>query len=161
MRLFQRLSILSLGLLATLGFAESAAARTWARAKELSQTQNTVIIDISEQQAHVLRNGQSIWNSGTVTGKTETPTDLGEFRMTYKTTNARLQGSDYDVRVKYWMPYNRGEGLHDAWWRADSEFGAKGRNWVEGSHGCTNLPEAKAERLYQLVRAGTPVVVVP
>ena len=156
-----RLGLLSLATLALTILAEPASARTWARAKQLSQTQNTVIIDISEQQAYVLRNGKSIWNSGTVTGKTETPTDLGEFRVTYKDRDAVLKGSDYEVRVEYWMPYNRGEGLHDAWWREDWEFGAKGHNWVEGSHGCTNLPSAKAKALFDLVQAGTPVIVVP
>lgn len=162
-------------LLAFGGLTFRAEAKTWARAKQLSRTQNVVLIDISEQQMYVLKNNQALLTSGVVTGKTETPTDLGEFKVTYKQRGATLQSpgyaakknagtlseDDYSVRVEYWMPYNRGEGLHDAWWRASDEFGQNGRNWIEGSHGCTNLPTDVAARLYDLIVPGTPVVVVP
>jgi lipoprotein-anchoring transpeptidase ErfK/SrfK len=47
-------------------------------------------------------------------------------------------------------------GFHDAYWR--SKFG--GEIYLkDGSHGCVNMPPAKAKELYELAYAGMPVVV--
>ena len=55
------------------------------------------------------------------------------------------------------MPFiGGGWGLHDATWR--SSFGGsiyKGG----GSHGCVNLPYDVAEKMYQVIEVGTPVLV--
>ena len=54
------------------------------------------------------------------------------------------------------MPYNRGEGLHDATWR--QEFGGEiYKN--NGSHGCINMPLDIAEKVYNAVSVGTVVEV--
>ena len=54
------------------------------------------------------------------------------------------------------MPFNGGEGLHDANWRW--EFGGEIYQW-SGSHGCVNLPYYLAEVIYNNMDIGTPVIV--
>ena len=63
----------------------------------------------------------------------------------------------YESFVSYWMPFIGGSyGLHDASWR--SNFG--GDIYIySGSHGCVNLPPAKAGELYKMVSVGTVVIV--
>ena len=53
------------------------------------------------------------------------------------------------------MPFAYNIGIHDASWR--SEFG-KEIYKTSGSHGCVNIPEKKAEKLFSMVEVGTPVV---
>ena len=62
----------------------------------------------------------------------------------------------YHTHVDYFMPFNGGEGLHDAPWR-----GAFGGNIYRGggSHGCVNLPPSKAAEMYNIVWVGMPVIV--
>ena len=62
----------------------------------------------------------------------------------------------YHSHVNYWMPFNGGQGFHDAPWR--SAFG--GQIYVNGgSHGCVNMPPSKAKELYSLISKGCPVIV--
>lgn len=91
--------------------------------------------------------------SGNVAGGNATP--CGIYGITYKQRNAVLKGADYRSEVSYWMPFNRGIGLHDADWR--TRFGGDiYKN--NGSHGCVNLPPDKAKRIYETVEKGTPVI---
>ncbi len=55
------------------------------------------------------------------------------------------------------MPYNGGEGLHDAQWR----YGVFGGDIYRysGSHGCINLPLETAEEIYNNVDVGTQVLI--
>ena len=46
-------------------------------------------------------------------------------------------------------------GFHDASWRSD--FG-RDIYKASGSHGCINMPRNKAEKLYQILPTGTPVI---
>ena len=48
-----------------------------------------------------------------------------------------------------------GTGLHDANWR--SSFGGTIYQ-CNGSHGCVNMPPAKAQELYSMLSVGTPVI---
>ena len=53
------------------------------------------------------------------------------------------------------MPFNGGIGLHDATWR--SSFG--GTLYKNGgSHGCVNLPHSVAQKIFENISAGTPVL---
>ncbi len=62
----------------------------------------------------------------------------------------------YHTHVDYFMPFNGGEGLHDAPWRGS--FG--GQIYKSGgSHGCVNLPPAMAAKIYDLAFVGMPVIV--
>ena len=133
-----------------------------------------VIVDISDQTARLYNGNKVIVDTPVVTGKNSTPTDIGYFDIDWKERNCYLRGPGYSSYVNYWMPYNGDEGLHDAeyhtdydengnaimnhGWRDYSEFGG---NTYEnnGSHGCVNLPNESAKKIYNNVEVGTKVLV--
>ena len=115
-----------------------------------------VEVDLTNQHVYFYKNGRLKWDSDCVTGQTpghKTPGGL--YDITYKKLHATLIGEDYETPVTYWMPFNRGIGLHDANWRR--EFGDDIYTYY-GSHGCVNLPVDKAAELFELVEEGMPVV---
>ena len=117
-----------------------------------------VEVDIEEQHLYVYIDGACVLDSPCVTGNVswnmETP--KGVFYIEYKQRNRTLIGPDYATPVSYWMHFYNHCGFHDAYWR--SKFG--GEIYLkDGSHGCVNMPPAKAKELYELAYAGMPVVV--
>lgn len=66
-----------------------------------------------------------------------------------------LKGEGYASPVDFWMPFHGDIGFHDASWR--SSFGGSIYK-TNGSHGCINMPYAKAEELYNLVYPNVPVI---
>ena len=115
-----------------------------------------VVVDISDQTATLYRGNEEILRTYVVTGKDSSPSDLGLFDIDAKATDSWLTGADYSTHVNYWMPYNGGEGLHDATWR--SEFGGQIYH-NSGSHGCVNCPYDAAATLYENVKVGSKVLV--
>ena len=79
----------------------------------------------------------------------------GVFKIVYRQKDATLVGENYASNVKYFMPFAYNVGLHDASWR--STFGGEIYK-TSGSHGCINLPEKIAKKLYDKVDVGTPVI---
>ncbi|MBR4707869.1 MAG: L,D-transpeptidase/peptidoglycan binding protein [Pseudobutyrivibrio sp.] len=119
---------------------------------------NYVEVNLSEQHVYVYKDGQMVFDTNCVSGKISTDhgTHTGVYPIAYKQTDATLRGDNYESHVNYWMPFNMGEGLHDATWR--SKFGGTiYRNG--GSHGCVNLPLSSAKTIYGIVEAGWPVIV--
>lgn len=118
-------------------------------------------INLSKQHLWVWQDHQVIYESPLTSGATGAGlgTVTGLFSIYYKTTNTHLvgyqYGYNYDVPVKYWMPFYSGYGLHDAVWR-NGKFGGPDY-YYGGSHGCVNLPDATAEFLYNWSTIGTPV----
>jgi hypothetical protein len=119
---------------------------------------NTYVeVDIGRQKIFYFENGVMQFSSDCVTGNIARRhgTPDGVYSLTYKARNATLKGADYEAKVNYWMPFNKGIGFHDALWR--NRFGGNiYRN--AGSHGCINLPLSGAQVLYQKVYQGIPVV---
>jgi hypothetical protein len=120
---------------------------------------NTYVeIDLSGQHLWFYKNGELITQGDVVTGnngseKTRTP--VGIYKINYKETNATLKGEDYAAPVSYWMPFNKGIGIHDASWR--NKFGGDLYK-TGGSHGCVNSPYNVAKTVFDNVETGTPVV---
>lgn len=116
-----------------------------------------VIVDKSEQQLYLYDDNELLYTTPVTTGKDETPSDTGLFKISYKATNVTLSDNKtYWSPVRYWMPYNGGEGLHDADWR--SVFGTESYHYG-GSHGCINMPVDITDEIYNNVEAGTKVLV--
>ena len=117
-----------------------------------------VEIDLKEQMVYVYINGQLKARTETVTGSiskgNDTPT--GVYPINYKERDAILTGEDYASPVKYWMPFNKHVGLHDADWR--SSFGGDIYE-NNGSNGCVNLPPGITKTIFDLVYPGMPVIV--
>lgn len=80
----------------------------------------------------------------------------GVFKIVYKKSPAVLKGEDYESDVTYFMPFAYNVGLHDASWRRGKFGGAIYK--TAGSHGCINLPEDVATKLYKEVDVDTPVI---
>ena len=117
-----------------------------------------VEVSLTDQYLWLYKDGHCILESYFVSGNPTRghATPKGIYGLTYKTRDATLSGEGYDSKVKYWMPFNRNVGLHDAPWR--KTFGGQiYRN--NGSHGCINLPPANAAKIYENVDKNTPVIV--
>ena len=118
-------------------------------------------VNLSSQHLWAWQDHAVIFDSAITSGATGAGlgTVTGLFSIYYKTTNTRLRGYqygyDYDVPVKYWMPFYQGYGLHDAAWR-NGKFGGQDY-YLGGSHGCVNLPDTTAEFIYNWADVGTPV----
>ena len=126
-----------------------------------------VEVDVAHQFARLYSaTGNVLWETDVVTGNVsegnETP--LGTYSVYDKKNDFVLLGADkdddgeydYEVHVKYWMPFNLGVGFHDADWR-DAFGGDIYLN--DGSSGCVNLPPEAAKVLFTLIHMGDVVIV--
>lgn len=123
-------------------------------------------INITKQHLWFVKDGSVVLESDFVSGKESDPTRLtpsGTYYIYNKERNRVLRGTkqpngkyEYESPVSYWMPFNKGIGLHDASWRS-----AFGRDIYinSGSHGCINLPTGFAGSLYSQIYVNLPVVV--
>lgn len=123
-----------------------------------------VEVDITEQHMWYIVNGQVTFETDVVTGKkgkNDTPT--GTYTILEKIKGKYLRGRlvngkpSYVTWVDYWMRVTwSGIGFHDAGWQPT--FG--GDRYVNnGSHGCINMPPAKAKEFYGMLSVGCPVII--
>lgn len=117
-----------------------------------------VEVDLTKQRMCFYLNGTLIVDTPVVTG---TPTKKfatppGVYALDNKKSPAVLKGEDYASPVTYWMPFNKDVGIHDASWR--SEFGGEIYK-KNGSHGCVNTPYDMAEKIYNNIEVGVPIIV--
>lgn len=117
-----------------------------------------VEIDLTQQKMWFYINGKVYVETDVVTGNESRDygTPVGVYAITYKERDATLQGEDYSSPVKYWMPFNGNIGIHDASWR--TTFGGEIYK-TSGSHGCVNTPEKNAEKIFEKIEKGMPVIV--
>lgn len=119
---------------------------------------NTYVeIDLTKQCIWFYKNGNLIIKGNVVTGNVSANngTPEGVYNLDYKKKNTVLRGPDYNSPVTFWMPFNGGIGIHDASWRTD--FGGEIYK-TRGSHGCVNAPYDVAEKIFNNIEPGTPVV---
>lgn len=129
-------------------------------------------VDLTAQYVRFYDGDTVIWETECVTGGLDskgemhnTPTGVYAINDNKRSGNVKLTGKtdpktlepEYISYVDYWMPFiDDSVALHDADWR--SSFG--GSIYLSnGSHGCVNLPVAKAKELYDMAAVGTVVVV--
>lgn len=125
-----------------------------------------VEVSLDDQHLWVHKNGEIVVDTDVVTGNPN-PDEKGRNRETYKgcyaikgkykkVTLGSLDVQGYASPVNYWVPFNGGEGLHDAPWR--DEFG--GSIYLNnGSHGCVNCPEDIMGKIYANVEKGEAVII--
>ena len=125
-----------------------------------------VEIDLSGQHMWYHKNGQIVLESDIVSGTyniADRRTPAGAYYLYNNERNRVLRGTKlpdgtwpYETPVSYWMPFNKGIGLHDSSsWR--SKWG--GTIYMNnGSHGCINLPTGIASQLYNSIEVNCPVV---
>lgn len=115
-----------------------------------------VVIDLSEQKLWLYNGNEVLIETDIVTGKLDTATRIGSFKIYSKQTDRYLTGEDYNAHVNYWMPFDGGIGLHDASWR--KKFGGD-IYLTDGSHGCVNMPKDITDDIYETISVGTKVLV--
>ena len=145
-------------------YAIKAVWKSTAAKHEENDIGNTYVeIDMGEQNVYIYADGNCVLTTPCVTGRMTKGriTPEGIYQIQYKQKSRYLTGRNpdgsisYRSFVNYWMPFNRGIGLHDATWRR--QFG--GTYYVQGgSHGCINLPLDMAKQIYDIVYTGMPVV---
>ena len=121
-------------------------------------------VDISAQHMWYIVNGQIALETDVVTGmKGVNDTPTGTYSILEKVKGKYLRGRIvngkplYITWVDYWMRVTwSGIGFHDAGWQPT--FGAD-RYVGNGSHGCINMPPAKAAELFKMLSIGCPVVI--
>ncbi len=117
-----------------------------------------VEINLTAQHLFFYKNGslvtESDFVSGNISKNYDTPT--GIYGLTYKQKDAVLRGENYASPVDFWMPFCNNVGMHDASWR--SSFGG-GIYKTSGSHGCINLPRSAAQKIFENIEEGDPVIV--
>ena len=116
-------------------------------------------IDKSSQTLWVYIDGECVIETPVVTGcpKNYWSTPTGVYSVLAKRISVILTGPDYESWVKYWMPFYRGYGMHDATWRRLDDFG--GNEYLyNGSHGCVNIPPKTAEEIFYTIYTGIPVI---
>lgn len=126
---------------------------------EISDTY--VEISLRDQKIWMYVNGVQIVNDDCTTGMVGDPeciTNCGMFNLTFKVTDRVLRGPTWEDFVYYWMPFDGSNGMHDATWRTDEEFGGTNR-FGNGSHGCVNLRLPIAEIVYNNIQMDTPVII--
>lgn len=116
-----------------------------------------VEVSINKQYLWFYKDGKIITEGDIVTGNVSRgyKTELGTYMLSYKQKSATLKGANYSTEVKYWMPFNGNIGLHDASWRYS--FGGD-IYMTDGSHGCVNLPEYTAKKIFENIEDGTPII---
>lgn len=116
-----------------------------------------VEISMNRQYLWFHKDGKIIAESDVVTGDVSRghKTALGTYMLNYKERSATLSGDNYSSKVKYWMPFNGNIGLHDASWRYS--FGGDVYK-SNGSHGCVNMPEYAAKKVFENIEEGTPII---
>lgn len=129
-----------------------------AMSREKDDIGNTYVeLDMTKQHIWFYKNGELIVEGDVVTGNAANnwSTPVGTYRLNYKERNATLKGENYESKVNYWLPFNNNIGIHDAGWR--TEFGGQ-IYLTNGSHGCVNAPYQVAEKIFQNIEPGTPIV---
>ena len=120
---------------------------------------NTYVeVNLTAQHLFFYKEGKLILESDFVSGNLSknNGTPVGTYPVQYKENDATLVGEDYATPVKYWMPFNRNIGFHDAPWRYS--FGGK-IYMTNGSHGCINMPPSNAKKMFENIKRGVAVVV--
>lgn len=129
-----------------------------------------ILVSISQRHLWACQQSTQVYDSPVVTGISYLAADLtptGTYQIYAKETDQHLIGSDttgsWNDFVYYWMPFLRNQygsyGLHDATWRAASDFGNISPDSPDASHGCVELPLATAKWLYNWVYVGTTVTI--
>lgn len=127
--------------------------------REKDEIGNTYVeISLSRQHMWFFKDGQLLVSTDIVTGNHNRgwDTHTGVYAIMYKERDATLVGEGYNSSVTYWMPFYANTGIHDATWR--NSFG--GSIYMNnGSHGCINTPYDQAEKIFNNIEKGVPVVV--
>lgn len=134
-----------------------------------------IVVSTEGEWAHLYQGTELILDTPVTTGGPELPTDHGVFHIYFKASPFVFHSPwppdspfyYFPTPIQFWMPFDGGEGLHDASWRSDFGPGSNlaptdlgtGRT-IQGTHGCVNLPFDAAQFIWDWAPVGTTVVVI-
>lgn len=112
-----------------------------------------IVVSTQEQRIYAYEDGKLVRSHIVSTGRSETPTVLGDYKVYVKYEADDMSGPDYFLpAVPYTMYFHRGYAIHGAYWH--NSFGRP------MSHGCVNLPVDEAEWFFNFAEVGTLVRVI-
>jgi lipoprotein-anchoring transpeptidase ErfK/SrfK len=113
----------------------------------------SIVVDTSTQRIYAYENGVLVRSHLVSTGRSATPTVLGDYEIYVKLRADDMSGPDYFLPdVPYTMYFYQGYAIHGTYWH--NSFGRP------MSHGCVNLPTAEAEWFFNFASVGTLVRVI-
>lgn len=135
-------------------------------------TDTFVVMDLGRQIVKVYKNNKEVFRAHLISGRKSMQTNTGIFTFGHKIANYQLTP---DHKVGFWMQFNGNQGLHDATWQNDKNFVEVAKNAYEryalgiastypsshGSHGCGNLTYEDASIIYDYIRVGDNIIVMP
>ena len=168
-------ALLAAGLLADASRASAQAAATAAATTQPAAGQpvstapqpiNTqIVLDLSEREISLVRDGKALNRWPVVIGAPETPTPVGRFQVQTKVVNPVYQSTaSGQVKGVGALGY-RWIGFHS---KGPNVFGIHGTPWpwwvdarAAVSHGCVRMRNEHIEKLFAAVEIGTPVIIQP
>ncbi len=118
-----------------------------------STVKRFVQVDLNRQQLTYFFNGIKLGTMPVATGKPQTPTPPGSFKVIRKLPVHRYVGADYDLPNTKWnLEFKRSFYIHGAYWH--NQFGIRTM-----SHGCVNMAYRDVEKLYAFLQVGDTVEV--
>ena len=118
-----------------------------------------VVVDVSDQNVKLYDNNEVVLESPVVTGGPKHETNIGYHNVLQIRNNTYLKGPSWNCHVDVFAKFDEdSEGLHDASWRKEEEFGGD-TYLTNGSHGCVNMPTENAKALVKQLQIGDTVIV--
>ncbi|MBR1385669.1 MAG: L,D-transpeptidase [Bacilli bacterium] len=116
-----------------------------------------LVVDISSQRIYYYGNTDMIFKGKCTTGKKSTPTELGFYKAYAKGSSHEFpNGHSSEI---LWQPFNGGQGLHDAPWENEKDFGDYSYTKSQGSAGCVRLPDSVAEYIHDNTNMDSPILI--
>lgn len=118
-----------------------------------------VEICIEKQKMWCYKDGKLVVETNVVTGNHSTGYDTPSGCVwAIDAKKKDVSFTLYEADVTFWLPFNDQVGIHDASWRSSGEY-TETHYLTDGSHGCINTPYEAAEKIFNTVDIGYPVVV--
>ncbi len=116
-----------------------------------------VVVDLSDQKIFMYSGNECVFESVCTTGWDKRPTDIGAFKI-YEKGNHRFFSEDHQARY-LWANFDNGNGIHDAPWEQEKNFGSNKFRKHNGSNGCVRVPDNTAKFLTKHIYKGNRVIV--
>ena len=111
-------------------------------------------IDLSEQKLTAFEGNTAVFAALVSTGVSQFSTPVGEYEILRKVRSQVMSGPDYYLpNVEFVSYFFKGYAMHGTYWH--DNFGHP------MSHGCINMRNEDAQRIYDWAPVGTPVRVRP
>lgn len=118
-----------------------------------------VEICIEKQKMWCYKDGKLVVETDVVTGNHSTGYDTPSGSVwAIDAKKKDVSFTLYEADVTFWLPFNDQVGIHDASWRSAGEY-KPSTYLTNGSHGCINTPYDAAEKIFNVMEIGYPVVV--